>query len=97
MCFFPLEPSLYCGTNFLSIKHVDVPKSRSAWTSIVTSLLHLTIIGTNKFGFEFKNKLGPFSLHDASRSNLAIPIKIGHAYRLKEMKGLTFIYTPLGT
>jgi hypothetical protein len=25
---------LYCGTNSLSIKHVDVPKSKSVWTSI---------------------------------------------------------------
>jgi hypothetical protein len=55
------------------------------------------MIGTNKLGAEFKNKLGPFSLHDASRSDLAVPIKIGHVYKLKEMKGPTSIYTPLGT
>jgi hypothetical protein len=34
----------------LSIKHVDVLESRSAWASITTSLLHLTMIGTNKHG-----------------------------------------------
>ncbi len=32
--FFPIRANLYCGTNSLSIKHVDVPKSKSVWTSI---------------------------------------------------------------
>jgi hypothetical protein len=47
--------------------------------SIVTSLLHLIMIGTNKHGVGSKNKLGPFSSHDASRSSLSVPIEIGHA------------------
>jgi hypothetical protein len=36
------------------------------------------MIGTNKHGVGSENKLGPFSLHDASRSNLVVFTKIGH-------------------
>jgi hypothetical protein len=36
------------------------------------------MIGTNKHGVGSKNKLGLFSLHDASRSSLTVPIEIGH-------------------
>ncbi len=51
-------------------------KSKNVWASIVRRLLHLTMIGTKKHGVRSKNKLGPFSLHDASRCSLTIPIKI---------------------
>jgi hypothetical protein len=66
--FFSTRTNSYFCTNSLSIKHVHALKSRSAWTSIVMSLLHLTMIGTKKHGVGSKNRLGPFSLHDASRS-----------------------------
>jgi hypothetical protein len=45
---FSTRTNLYCHTNFLSIKHDDVLKSRSVWGSIVTSLLHLMMISTKK-------------------------------------------------
>jgi hypothetical protein len=38
------------------------------------------MIGTKKYGVGFENRLGPFSLHDALRSSLAILINIGHAH-----------------
>jgi hypothetical protein len=38
------------------------------------------MIGTKKHGAGSKNRLGPFSLHDASRYNLGVPIEIGHAH-----------------
>jgi hypothetical protein len=94
---FSIKVHLYCGTNFLSIKHVDVPKSISVWTSIVASLLYLTMIGTTKHGIGSKDKLGPFSLHDSSRFNLVVPTNIKDVYKINEMKALTYIYTPLGT
>jgi len=74
--FFSTRTNLYYHTNSLSIKHVDVLKS------IVTSLLHLMMIGTKKHGARFENRLGPFSLHDASRSNLIIPTKTRHVHFL---------------
>jgi hypothetical protein len=70
--FFSTRTNLYYHINSLSIKHVDVLKS------IVTSLLHLMMISTKKHGARFEDRLGPFSLHDASRSNLLIPTKIRH-------------------
>jgi hypothetical protein len=45
---FFIKANLYYCTGSLSKKHVDVLKSRNAWTSIATSLLHLTMISTNK-------------------------------------------------
>jgi len=36
------------------------------------------MIGTKKHGARFEDRLGPFSLHDASRSNFAIPTKTRH-------------------
>jgi hypothetical protein len=39
---------LYCCTSFLSMEHIDVPKSRNVWASIIISLLHLTMINTKK-------------------------------------------------
>jgi hypothetical protein len=36
------------------------------------------MIGTNKHVVGFENRLGPFSLHDASRSSLMVFIKIKH-------------------
>jgi hypothetical protein len=80
--FFSTRTDLYCQTNSLSIKHVDVLKSRSDWASIVTSLLHLMMIGTKKHGVRFEDRLGPFSLHDASRSNLVILTKTRHVHFL---------------
>jgi hypothetical protein len=73
VCYFPLKL-------VFSITHVDVLESRSVLTSIVTSLLCLTMIGTKKHGVGSKNKLRPFSLHDASRSNLAIFIETWHVH-----------------
>jgi len=45
--FFSIRSNLYCYTNSLSMKQVDVPESISVWASIVISLLHLTMIGEN--------------------------------------------------
>jgi hypothetical protein len=75
---FFTRANLYHRTSSLSIKHVDLLESKSAWASIITSLLHLTIIGTKKHGVGSKDKLGPFSLHDASRSSLVVPIETKH-------------------
>jgi hypothetical protein len=36
------------------------------------------MIGINKHGVGFEDRLGPFSLHDASRSSFAVLIKTGH-------------------
>jgi hypothetical protein len=74
--FISTRANLYCHINFLSIKHVDVLKSKNVWASIVTSLLHLMMIGTKKHGARSEDRLGPFSLHDVSRSNLVIPISL---------------------
>ncbi len=76
---FSTRVNLYCHTNSLIIKHADALKSISVWASIITSLLHFTMIGMKKHGVRSKNRLGSFSLHDASRSNLAVPIKTRHA------------------
>jgi hypothetical protein len=76
--FFSNKANLYCQSNSLSIKHVDALQSKSVWAFIITSLLHLTMICTKKYGVGSKDKLGPFSLHDASRSSLAIPVEIRH-------------------
>jgi hypothetical protein len=48
--FFSIKTNLYYRTSSLSIKHVDVLESINSWTSIITSLLHLTMIGTKKHG-----------------------------------------------
>jgi hypothetical protein len=42
------------------------------------SLLHLIMDGTRKHGDGPKDKLGPFSLHDMSRSNVTILIETKH-------------------
>jgi hypothetical protein len=62
------------------MKHVDVPKSRSVWASIIISLLHLIMIGTKKHGVGFEGRLRPFSISNASRFSLAIHIKTRHAH-----------------
>jgi hypothetical protein len=36
------------------------------------------MIGTKKHDIKYEDRLGPFSLHDASRFNFAVIIKIGH-------------------
>jgi hypothetical protein len=38
------------------------------------------MIGTKKHGVQLENSLGPFALHDASKSNLVIPIEIGRSF-----------------
>jgi hypothetical protein len=38
------------------------------------------MIGTKKHGAQLENRLGPFSLHDASKSNLAILTKTRRSY-----------------
>jgi hypothetical protein len=60
------------------MKHVDVLELRNVWASIVISLSHLTMIGTNKHVVGFENRLGSFSLHDASRSSLMVLTKSIH-------------------
>jgi hypothetical protein len=37
------------------------------------------MIGPKKHGVGFEDRLGPFSLHYASRFSLVVPIEIGHA------------------
>jgi len=44
------------------------------------SLLHLIVIGIKKHGVQLENSLGPFALHDASKSNLVVPIEIGNVH-----------------
>jgi len=75
---FFVRTNLYHRTSSLSIKHVDPSESKSVWASIITSLLHLIMISTKKHGVGSKNKLGPFSLHDASRSSLIAPTNNKH-------------------
>jgi hypothetical protein len=77
--FFSIRANLYYHISSLSIKHVNALESRNAWASIIISLLHLAMISTNKNGIGFEDRLGPFSLHDASKSNFMVPIEIGHA------------------
>jgi hypothetical protein len=50
--------SLNYRTNFLSMKHLDAPKSSNILTFIIVDLLHL--IDKEKQSLEFKYKLGPF-------------------------------------
>jgi hypothetical protein len=69
------------------MKHVGAPKSRSVWASIIMGLLHLIMIGAKKHGAGFKNSLGPFALHDASRSNLVVSIEVGHFHFLILLAG----------
>jgi hypothetical protein len=80
--FFSTKANLYCHVKSLSIRHADVLKSKNVWASIITSLLHLTMIATKKHGDGFEHKFGPFSLHGASRSNFMVPIKTIHAHFL---------------
>jgi hypothetical protein len=42
------------------------------------NLLHLIMIGTKKHGVGSEDKLRPFLLHDASRSNFVVPIEFRH-------------------
>ncbi len=57
------------------MKHADAPEPKSVWASIIMGLLHLIMIGTKKHGDGFKDSLGPFALHDASKSSLAVLAK----------------------
>lgn len=76
---FFTKANLYCHVNSLSMKHANAPKSRNVWASIVTSLLHLTMIVTKKHGVESEDRLEPFSLHDASKFNLIVSTETIHA------------------
>jgi hypothetical protein len=40
------------------------------------------MIGTKKHGVGFKDRLGPFSSHDASRFSFIVLIENGHAHFL---------------
>ncbi len=73
--FSSTRANLYCHTSFLSIKHVNAPKSKNVWASIITSLLHFIMIGTQKHGVSPEDRLEPFSLHDASRLSFTVPIE----------------------
>jgi hypothetical protein len=52
--------SLNYRTNFLSMKHLDAPKSSNVLTFIIVDLLHLIVINKEKQSLEFKYKLGQF-------------------------------------
>ncbi len=43
------------------------------------------MIGTNKHGVKSKDRLGPFSLYDASRFSLVVPIETKHVHFLIPM------------
>jgi hypothetical protein len=75
---FSIIANLYHCISSLSIKHVDASKCRNVWASIITILLHLTMISTKTHGVGSKNKLEPLSLHDASRSSLVVLTEIKH-------------------
>jgi hypothetical protein len=77
--FFTTKTNLYCHINSLSIRHVDAPKSKNVWASIITSLLHLIMIGTKNHGDGSEDRFGPFSLHGASKSSLVVPNETIHA------------------
>jgi hypothetical protein len=65
------------------MKHVNAPKSRIIWASIITNLfVHLIVIDTRKHGVRFENSLGPFALHDISRSNFVVLNETRHVYFL---------------
>ncbi len=66
---FFTRAKLFFHISSLSIKLVDVPESKSVWASNVTSLLYLIMISNKKHGVGFEDRLGPFSLHDASKSS----------------------------
>ncbi len=76
---FSTITNFYCCTTSLSIKNANALKSISVWVSIVTNLLHLIMIGIKKHGVRSKDRLGPFSLHYASRFSLMVLTQIGHA------------------
>ncbi len=61
------------------MKHVNALKSKNVWASIVTSLLHLTMIGTKKYSVKSKDRLEPFSLHDVSKFSLIVSTETTHA------------------
>jgi hypothetical protein len=69
------------------MKHADAPEPKSVWASIIMGLLHLIVISTKKHSAEFENNLGTFALYDPSRSNLVVPIEIGHVHFLTLLVG----------
>jgi hypothetical protein len=53
--FFFTRANLYYCTNLLSMNHVNAPKSRIVWASIITNLfVHLIVIGTKKMVLDLK-------------------------------------------
>jgi hypothetical protein len=75
LCHFPIKTNLYYCTISLLMKHINALESRNAWAYTITSLFHLTMIGTKKHGVKSKERQGPFSLHDASTSKFMVSIK----------------------
>jgi hypothetical protein len=69
--------------NFLLMKLVDALERRNVSIFIVVDLLHLIIIGNKIQGVGSKDKLGPFQLHDALRSNLMVPIFVSQIIKMK--------------
>jgi hypothetical protein len=57
---FSTNAKLCCRTNYLSMKHADAPKSRSAWVCTIVDLPPLIVMGNKKQDVGFENKVGPF-------------------------------------
>jgi hypothetical protein len=80
------------------MKHGDALKSSNVLVSIVMDLLYLIVICNKKQGVRFEGKLGPFWTHDASKSNLTIPIesRCPHFVSLQEVacdgNGLSYMW-----
>ncbi len=71
--FFSTRANLYCRTNSLSIKHVDVPKLKNVWASIITSFLHLTLVPKNMvLGFKIGWDHFHYMMHQSPTSWLWI-------------------------
>jgi hypothetical protein len=67
----------YC-TNFLSMKHLDAPKSSNVLVFIVVDLLHLIVISQKNKVLSLNISWDHFLLHDALRYNLIVLIGIEH-------------------
>jgi hypothetical protein len=62
------------------MKHVDALKSTSVWASIVTTILHLTMIGIKKHGVGSKDMFEPISLDNALRFSFMVLTETRHAH-----------------
>jgi hypothetical protein len=78
--------------NFLLMKLVDALERINVSIFIVVDLLHFITIGDKIQGVGFKDKLGPFNLHDASRSNLMVPILISQIIKMKGVDKLSMLH-----